>query len=132
MPNGTSEWLLIVGALGMFLFGGGGVIAWLRQRRDSKDGVRQENRADIDSLNAQAIAIVENQFNFLVKPLMEKVTGLERQVEELKTLAESTRTKYWKAIAHIRTLYAYIANHMPADVEQTKVPAPPLDLADDI
>ena len=132
MPNGVSEWILIAGALSMLLFGGGGVVAWMKQRRDAKAGVRQENRADVDSLNAQAIAIVENQFNYLVKPLKEEVDKLKGEVKELRTEAENTRTKYWKAITHIRVLYSWIAKHMPAEVEVTMVPAPPEDLADDI
>lgn len=132
MPSTVSDWLAFIAAAGIFLFGGGGVIAWVKQRRDSKNGIKQESRADNDSLNAQAIAIVENQFNFLVKPLTEKVERLESQVKELTTEADSQRTKYWKAVTHIRTLYAWIAKHMPAEIETTIVPPPPVDLADDI
>ena len=127
-----SDWIGLVAAIGMLLFGGGGVVVIFKQRADAKNGIREQNRSDIDSLNARAVAIVENQFNFLVTPLKEEVTQLKAEVKELKTEAESTRTKYWKAITHIRTLYAYIAKHMPTDVVTTPVPAPPEDLANDI
>lgn len=132
MSNEISNTLALIAGIGMLLFGGGGVAAYIKQRRDSKSGVRQDNRADGDSLNARAIAIVESQFNFLVKPLQEKVTGLEESVTKLQLEIESTKSKYWKAVTHIRTLYAWIAKHMPADVETTIVPPPPVELAEDI
>lgn len=132
MPNGVSDWLAIISVASIFLFGGGGVVAWMKQRRDSKNGVRQESRADNDSLNAQAIAIVENQFNYLVKPLTEKVDGLETKIKDLEAQVDKMTSKYWKAISFIRTLYAWIAKHMPSDVETTLVPAPPTELVDDI
>ena len=132
MPSGLSDWLTILAAVGIFLTGGGGVVAFLKQRRDAKNGIRQESRADVDSLNARAVAIVESQFIFLVKPLQEKVTGLEQKVELLQTEVEAQKTKYWKAVTHIRNLYAYIAKHMTSELEKTPPPPPPAELAGDI
>lgn len=132
MPNGFSDWLALVAGIGILLTGGGGVVAWMKQRRDAKNGIRQETRADEDSLNARAIAIVESQFTFLVKPLQEKVDELETKVKDLTTEVEAQKTKYWKAITHIRLLYSYIAKHMTNELETTPPPPPPAELAGDI
>lgn len=131
MPNGVSDIAVIFTAVGVLLFGGGGVVAWVKQRRDSKNGVRQENRADVDSLNARAIAIVETQVEYLIKPLTEKVKGLETDVAILRTEVQNAKTKYWKAVNHIRNMYAWIAKNHSPDIAAT-VPPPPAELADDI
>lgn len=111
------------------LFGGGGVVAFLRARDDNKRGVRGDTRADTDSLSARAVAIVESQFTFLVKPLQDKVDGLETKVTHLQEEADKQRAKYWSAITYIRKLYGWIAYTHPNNVD---FPQPPEDLADDI
>lgn len=130
MFDSWSEWMGIVSAIGLVLFGGGGVVAWFRLRDDSKKGVRQDNRSDSDALNAQAVALVENQFNYLVKPLQEELDRVGQVVVELKAEVKSHKAKYTLAIAHIVALYAWIKQHVPGD---EKVPPPPPDiLAEDL
>ena len=130
MPNEWSSWISVITAIGLFLFGGGGIIAWFRLRDDSKKGVRQDNRSDSDALNAQAVALVENQFNYLVKPLQDELTRVNVKVVELTAEVKSHRAKYTLAIAHIVALYAWIKHHVPGD---EKVPPPPPDiLAEDL
>lgn len=133
MPNSLSDWVAVVAAVAMILFGGGGIGAWLKQRHDQKNGVRQENRADVDSLNARAVAIVESQFNYLVKPLQDRIQSLTDDVTRLDTEVRLHRALYQSALELIRTLYAWIARHMPSDlVETTEIPKPPADLVNDL
>lgn len=130
MPETFSDWLSIATVIGMVLFGGGGVIAWFKLREDSKKGVRQENRSDSDSLNAKAVAIVEMQFNYLVKPLQSELDSVRNKVEQLQMEVASHKARYDLAIAHIRKLYAWFAAHLPGT---DKVPPPPpIELAGDI
>lgn len=133
MPSSLSDWIGVIAAIGMILFGGGGAAAWLKQRHDRKNGIRQENRNDIDSLNARAVAIIETQFNYLIKPLQEK---LDTQTAELKRLEADVRqfsNLYQVAVGHIRSLYAWITRHMPADVlDNTEIPKPPDSLMGDL
>lgn len=128
-----NEWATLVTGIITVAFGGGGIAALVKARSDVRNGVRDSSRQDTDSLNARAIAVVETQFNYLVKPLQDKVNGLESKVETLKVEIEDAKTKYWKAVSHIRTLYTWISRHIPVDLdESTAVPAPPADLAGDI
>ena len=119
-----SDWVAVVGAIGLFLFGGGGLVAWLRLRDDSKKGVRQDNRSDSDALNAQAVALVENQFNYLVKPLQDELGRVNVKVKELETEVKTRKAKYTLSIAHFVALYAWIKTHVPGE----KLPPPPPDL----
>jgi hypothetical protein len=132
MFDELSDWLALGAAVGMLLFGGGGVVAWRKQHADAKNGVRNENRADVDSLNARAVAIVETQFNFLIQPLQEEVAGLKTEVKSLRIEVESYKTMYWKAVTYIRQLTGWIARHMPMELEQTEIPTPPVELLKDI
>lgn len=130
MPENWSDWIGLIGAIGLLLFGGGGVVAWFRLRSDNKKGVRQDNRADSDSLNAQAVALVETQFNYLVKPLKDELEEVRATVETLKKEIKTTKDKYALAIAHIVLLYTWIKQHLP-DGEKVP-PPPPASLAEDI
>lgn len=129
MPADASDWVAWITALAMLLFGGGGVAAWVKQHRDGKNGVRQETRAETDSLNARAVAIVETQFTFLVEPLRSEVESLRKELKDLKSETKTYQTLYQISVDYIRTLYSWIARHMPPDIEQTQIPAPPDELA---
>lgn len=125
----TNLWAVAIPVIAMGVFGGGGLVAYLKNRSDAKRGIHQETRADTDALNARAIAIVESQFQYLVKPLQDKVEGLETKVATLEIEAELQRNKYWGAIRYIRKLYAW-ASTQPVD--RGTMPQPSEDLAKDI
>ena len=133
MPSSLADWVGVIAAAAMIFFGGGGIGAFIKQRHDSKNGVRQENRADVDSLNSRTVAILESQFNYLVKPLQDSVAGLRDDVTRLDQQVKMHRALYLSAIEHIRTLYAWIARHIPSDIsETTDVPKPPSELVEDL
>lgn len=125
----TSLWVILVPLIAAGFFGGGGLVAFLKTRDDAKKGIRQESRADVDSLNARAVAIVESQFQYLVKPLQDKVDGLDKKVEYLSKEVEVQKNRYWTAIRLIRKLYTWITVNYP---DRNDVPQPSSDLAKDI
>lgn len=129
MPDEPSEWVAWITAIAMLLFGGGGVVAWVKQRQDGKNGVRQETRADTDSLNARAVAIIDTQFTYLIEPLKNELNDLRTEVRTLKSEAKTYQTLYQISVDYIRTLYSWIARHMPPEFEQTHIPPPPEELA---
>lgn len=130
MPENWSDWIAFIGSIGILVGGGGGIIAWFRLRDDSKKGVRQENRSDSDSLNAQAVALVETQFNYFIKPLRDELEQVKRTVTELEAQIKTHKDKYAIAIAHIITLYAWIKVHITG-TDETPPPPPPA-LAEDV
>lgn len=133
MPSTLSDWIGVIGAIAVIIFGGGGIGAYLKQRHDARNGVRQENRADVDSLNARTVAILESQFNYLVKPMQDQVSSLRTEVQDLTKEVKIHRALYLTAIEHIKTLYAWIARHIPSDIEEkTEIPKPPATLVNDL
>jgi len=132
MPDEWNEWIALISGIAILIFGGGGVVAWIKQRSDARLGVRQENRSDTDSLNARAVAMLETQFNYLVKPLQDKVGGLETEVASLKEEVETHAALYKIAVKHIKVLYNWIARHMPSELDPTEIPAPPTELVNDL
>lgn len=140
MPQTPAEYVAYITALGMLLLGGGGLSSYLKQRKDGKNGVRQENRADNDSLNVRAIAMLETQFNYLVKPLENRIASLtsevsllELEVKSLEKEVKAHRTLYLLAVSHISTLYSWISRHIPTDVyEGTEIPKPPEEIMGDL
>lgn len=132
MPDEWNEWVALISGIAILIFGGGGVVAWLKQRADAKQGVRQENRSDTDSLNARAVAMLETQFNYLVKPLQDKVGGLETEIASLKEEVKTHAALYKIAVNHIKVLYNWIARHVPSELDQTEIPAPPTELVNDL
>lgn len=140
MPQSPAELVAYITALGMLLLGGGGLSSYIKQRKDIKNGVRQENRADTDSLNVRAVAMLETQFNYLVKPLeiristlTSEVSLLEAEVKSLEKEVKAHRTLYLIAVDHIRTLYSWISRHIPTDVyEGTEIPKPPEQIVGDL
>lgn len=128
----TAEWTALVGAVGLLLFGGGGLVAWLRHRSDNRRGVTQERRADVDSLNAHSIAIIENQVKYLVDPLKSEIDQLRKaqaeQKAELKKHQDESkryRERYYLAISVIQDLYDWITEHMPLTANGNRLEPPP-------
>lgn len=132
MPESISDWVGVFAGIGMILFGGGGFLAWRKFNNDKKVGVQQENRADVDSFNARAVAMIETQFNFLVKPLQDELKRVNEKIEGLEKEVKVHKELYRLALDHIRMLYAWIASHLPPDFDKTDVPSPPKELADDL
>lgn len=140
MPNTLSEWIATVSTIVLLLFGGGGVAAFFKQRQDSRNGVRQENRADVEALNVRAVAMIETQFNYLVKPLQGRIDSQEQELGafrvEVKNLEREVRLHrnlYLTALEHIRTLYSWILRHMPSHIlDDTEIPKPPQVLKEDL
>lgn len=111
------------------LFGAGGIVAFYRARVDSNKGVREDSRADIDSLNARAIAISQAQFDLLVTPLKTEVGELKTEVKTLRGEVEAQKNKYWDAVSYIRAIHLWISRHFP---DRTDFPQPSSELAEDI
>jgi len=125
-------WVTPVIAILTMVFGGGGIAAWVKVRYDKRLGVAQQETAEHDSLASRWRAIIETQTKALLEPMTLRIGTLEGKVSTLESELAASRRKYWIAISHVRTLYAWISRHMPEDVEQTQVPAPPATLVDDI
>lgn len=125
-------WLGPVITLLMGLAGGGGIVAWFRLRHDKRIGVAQQEVAEDDALSNRWKAIIEAQTKSLLEPMQTRLRDVEGKVTDLEGQLGESKRKYWSAITHIRTLYNWIARHMPDDIEQTQVPAPPVALAEDI
>ncbi len=133
MPESISDWIGTIAGIGMILFGGGGFLAWRKFHNDKKVGVQQETRADVDSFNARAVAMIETQFNFLVKPLQEELVRVNTKLELLQKEVQVHKDLYGAALLYIRVLYDWIARHLPkTDLEEDDVPRPPPTLADDL
>ena len=114
-----SPWLPVLIALVTGLLGSGGVAAWLKIRHDKRVGIAAQEVIEDDALSNRWKAIIETQTKSLLEPMQKRLADLEGEVEKLKGDLEASRRKYWSAIAHIRTLYNWIARHLPDDLEQT-------------
>lgn len=114
------------------LFGTGGVVAFYRARHDAMQGVAQHEVVADDSIANRWKAIIEAQTISLLEPMQKRLREVEGKVGALETELAGARRKYWVAISHIRTMYAWISRHLPEEVEQTQIPAPPATLVDDI
>lgn len=125
-------WLTPTIAILTLILGGGGIAALLKVRHDKRMGVAQQEAAEDDALSNRWKAIIEAQTASLLEPMTRRLVTLEEKVGTLESDLALSRRKYWSAISHIRTLYNWIARHLPEDVSQTQVPAPPATLAEDI
>jgi uncharacterized protein HemX len=132
-------WLAPLIAFVVALLGGGGVSALIKARADRAQGVAQQETAEDDALSNRWKMIIETQTKVLLEPMQTQLTELKAEVEkwkgEVKKVQdelETSRRKYWNAIAYIRTLLIWISRHMPADIEQTAVPEPTANIAEDI
>lgn len=129
---GGIPWLTPTIAVLTLLLGGGGIAALLKVRHDKRMGVAQQETAEDDALSNRWKAIIEAQTASLLEPMARRLVSLEESVGRLENELALSRRKYWSAISHIRTLYNWIARHLPEDVSQTQVPEPPATLAEDI
>ena len=128
----SMPWLTPLIAISTLLLGSGGVVAWRRLTYDKRIGVAQQETAEDDALSNRWKAIIEAQTKSLLEPLQTRLRDVEAKVGDLETELAASRKKYWSSVAYIRTLYNWIARHLPEDIEQTQVPAPPAILAEDI
>jgi len=131
------DWLTwTVGVLSI-VFGGGGVAALYKARKDHRLGVRQQETAEDAAWDERWKGLIKAQAEAVVAPLERRVTAqgqlIEQQgrkIETLETELGSLRTRYWRSIHYIRDLLAWIAKHMPnADPPP---PVTPADIAEDI
>jgi hypothetical protein len=129
---GGIPWLTPTIAVLTLLLGGGGIAALLKVRHDKRMGVAQQETAEDDALSNRWKSIIEAQTASLLEPMARRLVTLEEKVGTLESDLALSRRKYWSAISHIRTLYNWIARHLPEDIEQTQVPPPPATLAEDI
>lgn len=125
-------WLTPAIAILTLVLGGGGIAALLKVRHDKCIGVAQQETAEDDALSNRWKSIIEAQTASLLEPMARRLATLEESVGKLEADLALSRRKYWSAISHIRTLYNWIARHLPDDIAQTQVPAPPATLAEDI
>lgn len=132
VPPDTYPWLTPAIAILTILLSSGGIVAWRRLNHDKKLGIAQQEQVEDDALSNRWKAIIEAQTTSLLAPLQNRLSIMEQRVTSLEAELALSRRKYWSAISHIRTLYNWIARHMPDDIEQTQVPAPPVTLAEDI
>lgn len=125
-------WLGSVTALLVVLLGSGGFVAWRRLAHDKKMGVAQQEAAEDDAISNRWKAIIEVQTKALVEPLTARLATVEDEVKKLNVELEASRRKYWSAITYIRSLLAWIARHLPEDIETTQVPQAPATVVEDI
>lgn len=123
-------WLGILIAAMTAIGGGSGVAAIIKARSDSKQGVDAHELAEDDALQERWQKLAEAQLKLLLEPLQLQLTDLTAKVAKLELEITETRTKYWKAIAYVRTLNSWIAKHV-TDPDLVP-PAPPADLVGDI
>lgn len=130
--SGNIPWLGTAITILSLALGGGGIAALFKIRHDKRMGIAQQEVAEDDALSNRWRAIIETQTKVLLEPMQKRLADVEIEVGTLKTELATSRRKYWSAISHIRTLYTWISRHMPEDIEQTQIPAPPATLAEDI
>lgn len=123
-------WIAVVIAVFTAVGGGTGVAAIIKARSDSKQGVDAHELAEDDALQERWKKLAEAQLKLLLEPLQLQLTDLTAKVTKLEGEITETRTKYWKAIAYVRTLNSWIAKHV-TDPDLVP-PAPPADFAGDI
>lgn len=126
MPVWITLVIAVLGAIG----GGSGVAAIIKARADRKQGVDAHEIAEDDALLARWEKLAQAQVELLLQPLKDQLADLTKKVVGLEGEIEETRTKYWKIVNHVRTLYSWIAKHV-TDPDLVP-PTPPADVADDI
>lgn len=131
-PNPETPWLIPLISILTVVLGGGGLAAILKVIYDKRMGVAQQESEEDAAISNRWAQMIKIQGEALVEPLSARIGTLEGKVLTLETDLALSRRKYWSAVSHIRTLYNWIARHMPEDIEQTQIPAPPTTLAEDL
>lgn len=125
-------WLTPLIAVMTLLLGGGGIAALYKARSDAKHGVAQQETAEDDALTSRWKTIIQTQTEVLLEPMRVRLTELEEKIGRLEGELETSRRKYWNAVAYIRTLLIWINRHMPPDLEDTAIPEASANIAEDI
>lgn len=133
----NTEWLVPVTMIFGLLFGGGGLTALLKVWWDKKHGVAQTEILEDDALAGRWQHLIETQTKMLLDPLKSRLTEVESKVDFLEKELALSRSKYWKAIAHIRALLIWITKHeKDLDHDDPKTapfpPAPPSEILMDL
>jgi hypothetical protein len=129
-PLEPSVWLTPLIAIAALLIGGGGVASWYRIRVDKALGVASQEVNEDDALVGRWERIIKAQTESLVQPLQTRLKEVEDKVQKLELELTVTKTKYWRAIAHIRSLISWIKHH--ASHVEAPTPTPPMEIIEDI
>lgn len=98
------EWPGIVSLVISGLLGSGGVVAFLSYRKDRDRGIREDDRADDESLNTRFSALMDSQVKYLVQPLQDKYAELDKKYELLSEKFDQLLDNYSLALDHINDL----------------------------
>ena len=112
------------------LLGGGGIAGIITARSLKKQGIKQEDRADDNSVSNQAQELVKTQFEMLVKPLREEVSRLTSKMAEMEAKYDATQHRYWVAIKYLRELRHWIEVNVPD--RKHDLPQPAEELNEDL
>jgi hypothetical protein len=128
-PELVAPWLPWVALLVSAVLGSGGIAAWVKLNKDSKQGIANH---ELDEENSEADRwrlIIETQTKNLLEPMKAQLQELQLKVERLEAELETSKRKYWLAINYVRILIAWI--HRTTDVADLAPPAP-AEIAPDI
>jgi len=113
------------------------VAQWIRNRGDKEVGVRSATRDDQAAWDARYQQVLNQVETHLLEPLREEVARLRSEVAELRADLASERqalneerSRYRAALAHIRTLTAWMGLHMPPGTPSP--PEPPERITGDL
>lgn len=129
-PTPSTWWLAPAMALLGLAFGGGGVAAVMKARYDRAQGVAALEVTEDDAIASRWEKMIDAQTKSLVQPLRDRLTEVEAAVRSLEAELTAQRTKYWRAIAFIRSLLTWIRVH--TQNVHDPVPIPPEEIAGDI
>jgi HAMP domain-containing protein len=122
---------------------GGGVFAWFKIRPEIRKLSAEARKVDVEAAVAEDKAedehtaavtarwreLVAAQTEEIVQPLRAEVGALRGEVATLRAEVEAVRTRYWRAITHVRALLAWIHRH---HAQPDGLPLPPVEIAADI
>ncbi|WP_345750132.1 hypothetical protein [Microbacterium rhizophilus] len=119
------------------LLGGGTIVQLLNIRHSRRLADRGQDVTEDDALVKRWEALVRTQTEALIQPLQAQIDGLKSELDQVKrdlttarNEASEERSRYWRAVGYIRVLRTLIDRNIdPADVT---IPAPPVDIANDI
>ena len=124
------QWLTAVGSLAGVVLGGTGLGVIIRaraqNRRDHDEGSAVARAAHTDEWDR----LVQRIYDTQVRPLEERMAGLEQKVIRMDEEIQTWRSRYWSAIEHVRRLTLWITRHMPDGIPAP--PVPPATIADDL